>query len=101
MQKIYIDNLLNKKNFIRNITIEAENELELDFSNVHEIRMRDIEKLIDLQKLAIFNQIKIKIDNLTPDISKILEQTGLYKTLNTFENFEPVKIHKRLGLAMD
>lgn len=98
MQKIYIDKLLHNKNFIRNFFFEPNDLLELDFSNVKEIRLNDIQRLLDLQKLAIYNEIPIKINNLEPDISKVLKQTGLYKTLNTIGSCTTAPIHKRLAM---
>ena len=98
MQKIYIDKLLHNKNFLRKIFFEPNDMLELDFSNVKEIRLNDIQRLLDLQKLAIYNEISIKINNLEPDISKILKQTGLYKTFNTIGTGNMAPINKRLAL---
>ncbi len=101
MQKLYIRNVLNKKNFIAAFLEESEDELELDFSNVEEIRLEDIEKLLDLQKIAVFNEIKIKVENMKPNISRIFEQTGLYKMLNTLQSAPCGKINKRMGLVTD
>ncbi len=101
MQKIYINKILNKNNFELEFLCDSENELELDFSNVTEIRLEDIEKLLDIQKAAVFNEVKIRVENMQPNISRIFEQTGLYKMLNTFGNPPKVKIHKRLGLLLD
>ena len=100
MQKIYINKLLENKNLIRNFMVEPNGQIALDFSNVREIRMKDIQKLMDIQKLAIFNSIDIKIENLEPDICKVLEQTGLYKTFNAVSSREKIKIPKRLGLGL-
>ena len=101
MQKIYINNILNKNKFELGFIQDSENELELDFANVEEIRLEDIEKLLDIQKIAVFNEMKIKVENMQPNISRIFEQTGLYKMLNTFGSSTNVKINKRLGLMMD
>lgn len=98
MQKIYIDKLLHNKNFIRNFMLEASGQISLDFTNVSEIRLEDIQRLLDLQKMAIFNEISLKVENLEPGIGKIFDQTGLYKTLNTLGNCSRGKIHKRLAL---
>ena len=98
MQKIYIDKLLHSKNFIRSFSFEPRFQFELDFSNVNVIWLVDIERLLDLQKAAIFNEIALKVENLEPNISKVLRQTGLYKTLNTIDPVETGKLHKRLAL---
>ncbi len=98
MQKIYIDKLLHNKNFIREFLFEPNDMLELDFTNVREIRLNDIQRLLDLQKLAIYNEISLRINNLEPNISKILKQTGLYKTFNTIGATSVKPINKRLAL---
>lgn len=108
MQKIYIHSWLDKKNpaegFIQNANLECESEsaseVELDFSNVDEICMKDIEKLLDLQKIAVFNEMKIKVENMKPNISRIFEQTGLYRML-TFGSPQKIRTRKRQGLAFD
>lgn len=104
MQKLYINTWLGKgvNELGGNLLMQnTDNELELDFSNVNEIRLNDIERLLALQKIAVFNEVKIKVENMTPTISRIFEQTGLYKMLNTFGSPSQIKIHKRLGLVLD
>lgn len=99
MQKIYIHSWLEKKSpvgFLQN----ANSEVELDFSNVDEICLKDIEKLLDLQKIAVFNEMKIKVENMKPNISRIFEQTGLYRML-TFGSPQKIRTRKRQGLAFD
>ena len=100
MQKIYINSWLDKENPASGLIQSAVNEVELDFSNVDEICMRDIEKLLYLQRIAVFNEIKIHVENMKPNISRLFEQTGLYKLL-TFGNPDMVTIRKRQGLAFD
>lgn len=78
----------------------ANNEVKLDFSNVEEIGLKEIEGLLVLQKMAVFNEIKISVENMKPNISKLFEQTGLYKMLS-FEGGTNSNIRKRQGLAFD
>lgn len=78
----------------------ADNELKLDFTNVDDICLNDIERLLDLQKMAVFNEVKISVENMKPHISRLFEQTGLYKLL-TFGNSSCLKIRKRQGLAFE
>lgn len=101
MQKIYINTWLNTQGSSLQFVPNVENELELDFTNVEEIRMRDIERLLTLQKLAVFNEVKIRVENMKPGISRIFEQTGLYKMMNTFNAPAKLQIRKRQGLAFD
>ena len=100
MQKIHIHSWLDKKYPAAGFIQSADNELELDFSNVDEICLKDIEKLLDLQKIAVFNEIKIHVENMKPNISRLFEQTGLYKML-TFGNPPKIRTRKRQGLAFD
>ena len=100
MQKIYINSWLDKDTQATGLIKSAVNEVELDFSNVDEICMRDIEKLLYLQRIAVFNEIKIHVQNMKPNISRIFEQTGLYKLL-TFKNTGIVTTRKRQGLVFE
>lgn len=100
MKKICINNLLNRKDSLKIFGQLEEKELELDFSNVDEIRFEDIQQLLQLQKIAVFNEIRIKAENMQPHISKIFEQTGMYKILNTLGNVDSSKIVKRQGIKV-
>lgn len=98
MQTIHIDKLLENRNSIHGLLFDNEEQVELDFSNVEEIRFSDIQKLLDIQKLAVFNDLSLRIAHLEPSIRQILEQTGLYKTLNSFSIKEGRSIPKRMVL---
>lgn len=100
MQKIYINSWLDKETPVSGLIQSTDNELELDFSNVEEIRIRDIEKLLYLQKIAVFNEIKLHVENMRPNISRLFEQTGLYKLL-TFSNPDIISTRKRQGLVFE
>lgn len=97
-QKIYIDNLFKEKNGLKKLTIDANEKLELDFSNIKEIRLPDIQKLLALHKLAIFNDLSLQVAHIAPPILLLLEQTGLYKTLNTMNLCNNKTIKKRVVL---
>lgn len=97
-QKIYIDNLFKEKNGLKKLSIEANEKLELDFSNIKEIRLPDIQKLLALHKLAIFNGLNLQVAHIAPPIQLLLEQTGLYKTLNTMNIGTQKAIKKRVVL---
>ena len=100
MEKINIHSWLSKQNSATGLIQSAPDEVELDFSNVEEICLHDIERLLDLQKIAVFNEIKLRVKNMEPAIARIFEQTGLYKIL-VFGNSKEGKIRKRQGLAFD
>ncbi len=101
MQRVYISSLLSRKGSSIEFVPNLENEMELDFSNVDEIRLEDIESLLTLQKLAVFNEMKISVQNMKPAVVKIFEQTGLYKMMNTLGNPVKLNIRKRQGLAFE
>ena len=82
-QKIYIENLFKEKNGLKKIEINPNEQLELDFSNIKELRLPEIQKLLALHKLAIFNELHLQVAHVAPSVLSLLEQTGLYKTLNT------------------
>ena len=71
-----------------------------DFSKVDNICLNDIERLLDLQKIAVFNGVKLTVENMQPQVSRLFEQTGLYKLLS-FGNSSIHAIRKRQGLAFD
>ena len=100
MQKIHISSWLEAQTSAAELTYNTDDEIELDFSNVEEIRLNDIESLLNLQRFAVFNELKLHVENMKPHITKLFEQTGLYKLL-TFGNTIDVKITKRMGLAFD
>ena len=101
MQRVYVSSLLSRKGSSIEFVPNLENEMELDFSNVEEIRLEDIESLLTLQKLAVFNEMKISIQNMKPAVVKIFEQTGLYKMINTLGTPVKLNIRKRQGLAFE
>lgn len=100
MQKIHIHAWLNKEYSPEGLIQSANNEISLDFSNVENICLRDIESLLNLQKIAIFNEIKIRVENMTPSITKLFEQTGLCKLI-AFGGASAKQTRKRQGLAFD
>ena len=57
MEKINIHSWLSKQNSATGLIQSAPDVVELDFSNVEEICLHDIERLLDLQKIAVFNVI--------------------------------------------
>ena len=100
MQKIYVNSWLNMKNSAFGVIQTADNEIKLDFSQVDNIALNDIECLLDLQKMAVFNGLKLSVENMQPQVSRLFEQTGLYKLLS-FGNSAKHSIRKRQGLAFD
>ena len=100
MQKIYINSWLNTKKSAFGVIQTTDKELKLDFSKVDSVCLNDIEKLLDLQRMAVFNGLKLTVENMQPQVSRLFEQTGLYKLLS-FGNPSLHSIRKRQGLAFN
>ena len=100
MQKINIHSWLKKEYSAEGLIQNAQKEISLDFANVKDICLNDIESLLNLQKIAVLNELKISVENMAPHITEIFEQTGLYKLI-TFGNSTAKKTRKRQGLAFD
>ena len=49
----------------------------------------------------IFNDAKISVKNMTPTVSRVFEQTGLYKMMNNFASSNLKNIRKRQGFAFE
>ncbi|MDD3238434.1 MAG: hypothetical protein PHV37_10110 [Candidatus Gastranaerophilales bacterium] len=97
MQTIEAKKLFNNRFCIDDISIDSTDEIFIDFSNVTALELRDITTLLDIQKVAILNKKKIKIENVKPEVSQILEITGLYKTFaNLMTN--PILVSKRISI---
>jgi len=87
MKTILAHKLFEDKHFLNSIEIDTGKHLTIDFSKVKEFNLNNLHTLMDLQKLALFNDVKLDIKNTTPIIDKFLSETGLYKTFaNTTTN---------------
>ena len=63
LQTVEASKLFSMNFYMENIRIEGSDELSIDFANVHDIKLDDITKLLDFQKVAILNKKKIKIES--------------------------------------
>ncbi len=77
---------------IDNTEFEKAKKINLDFSNIKSIDLTAIKMLLKIQKVALLNNKALSISNVEPDVSKILDVTGINKT---FENVSsnPIKGH--------
>lgn len=98
MNTIYAKDLFEDKNLLNTLHIDTDNNLTLDFSRVQDFSINNLYALLDLQKIALFNNVKLQIQNTTPSIDKILFETGIYKTLNGFTT-NPILASKRLSFS--
>lgn len=98
MDIIFADKLFEDKKLLNSIHIEEEMSLTLDFKHVENFSLNNMYTLLDLQKLALFNNAKLNIQNTTPEVNKILFETGIYKTLNGYST-NPILSSKRLSFS--
>lgn len=98
MHKIKASKLLSGNKHIDDLIWDAKDEISIDFSNVENIELKDIKTLLDIQRIAILNKKKFKIENAKPEILRTLEVTGLYKTFSNLMT-NPILISKRLSLS--
>lgn len=98
MHTIYADKLFKNKDILSSINLDTERPLTIDFKNVSEFNVSYLYTMLDLQKIAIFNGIKLNIKNTSPIIKKILSDTGIYKTLTGLST-NPILINKRLNFS--
>lgn len=98
MSIILADKLFENKELLNSIHIGEENSLTLDFKHVEDFNLNNIYALLDLQKVALFNNVTLNIQNTTPAVNKILFETGIYKTLNGYST-NPILASKRLSFS--
>lgn len=98
MNTIYAEELFQDKSILNTLHFDGENNLTLDFSRVHDFSLNNLYTLLDIQKLALFNNIKLHLKNTTPSVDKVLFETGIYKTLNGFTT-NPILAAKRLSFT--
>lgn len=97
MHKIEALNLFRNNAIMDDLSLDTSDEIFIDFANIGNIDLKDITTLLDIQKVAILNKKKIKIENVCPEVLQILEITGLYKTFSNMMT-NPILISKRLSL---
>lgn len=77
---------------IDNSEFEKSGNIVLDFSNIENIDLKAITTLLNIQKVALLNNKSLSISNVNPNVSKMLDVTGLNKT---FANVATNPITKR------
>ncbi len=92
MQILKASELFQNIQNIDNSEFEKSNNITLDFSNIDNIDLKGIKILLNLQKVALLNNKTLSIKNVNPDVSKMLDVTGLSKT---FANMSVTPIIKR------
>lgn len=94
MQILKAKELFSDIKNIDNSEFECSKDIILDFSDIKNIDLKAITTLLNFQKVAILNNKSLSISNVNPDVSKMLDVTGLNKTFaNVATN--PIKRQSR------
>lgn len=93
MQILKASDLFGNKSKINNKEFESTDNINIDFSGIETVDLRAIEKLSEIQKLALLNNKTLSVSNLEPAIENILDITGVNKT---FANLATNPIISRL-----
>ena len=80
MQIIKASELFNNIENIDNQEFEHSKNINLDFSNVDSIDLNAVTVLLNLQKVALLNNKTLSVSNVKPNVSQMLDVTGLNKT---------------------
>ncbi|MBQ2645701.1 hypothetical protein IJG14_09045 [bacterium] len=93
---MYTDFHINFAN--TNINIDSNEDISIDFSQVKDIVLQDIQKISDIHRVALLNGKKLYIKNAAPEILNILATTGLYKSFKNFEEQYSIPTKRQRGL---
>ncbi|MBQ9246567.1 STAS domain-containing protein [bacterium] len=80
MQVIRASELFKNINNIDNSDFEQSKNITLDFSNIESIDLNAVKVLLDIQKVAVLNNKTLSVSNVNPNVSQMLDVTGLNKT---------------------
>ena len=80
MQILKAKELFSDIKNLDNSEFECSKDIILDFTDIKNIDLKAITTLLNLQKVAILNNKSLSISNVNPDVSKMLDVTGLNKT---------------------
>ena len=72
--------LFNNIESIDNKEFEQSDRINLDFSNIDAIDLKAVNVLLNLQKVALLNNKTLSVSNVKPNVSQMLDATGLQKT---------------------
>lgn len=80
MQILRASELFKNIRNIDNAAFEKSGDIVLDFSNIDNIDLKAVRTLLNIQKVALLNNKSLSISNVNPDVSRMLDVTGLNKT---------------------
>ncbi|MBQ4123385.1 STAS domain-containing protein [bacterium] len=82
MQFVQVSEIFKNIGNLYNSEFETAKNIMLDFSNVENIDLKGIKTLLNIQKVALMNNKSVVLQNVAPNVGKILDVTGLYKTFS-------------------
>lgn len=80
MQTLKATELFGNISKINNGEFESTSNINIDFSGVDAVDLRTLQRLSEIQKLALLNNKTLSLSNLNPDVQNILDITGVNKT---------------------
>ena len=80
MQMIKASELFKNIKNLENNEFENSSSINLDFSNIESIDLNAVKVLLDIQKVALLNNKTLSVSNVSPNVSQMLDVTGLKKT---------------------
>jgi anti-anti-sigma factor len=80
MQVIKASELFKNIKNIDNKEFEQSRNINLDFSDIDSIDLNSVKVLLDIQKVALLNNKTLSVSNVNPNVSQMLDITGLNKT---------------------
>lgn len=81
----------------KNIKIDSNEDISVDFAQVEDIALQDIQKISDIHRLAVINGKKLYIKNAAPEILNILALTGLHKSFKNFDEQYSAPVKRQRG----
>ena len=82
MQVVSASELFKNIKNIYNAEFETTRNISIDFSGVESIDLKAITTLLNIQKVALLNNKSLSIKNVTPNVGRILDVTGLNRTFD-------------------
>lgn len=86
MQVIRAAELFQNIKSIDNNEFEESSKINLDFSNIDYIDLKAVTTLLNIQKVALLNNKAISMSNVSPNIRRMFDVTGLNKTFANVTN---------------
>ena len=81
MKTVFAEDLFNNKNNLSKLFYGKEKNIFLDFSKVDNVSINDIQKLLNMNKVAKLNNKNIQLKNVKTNICIFLNKSGIKKPI--------------------